>query len=266
MQRMYDAIYPYTIPVGSIPAPDFVAGYVDGNWPSLAGMRLRYPAAVPVSITAIPGSAGSATADVCDVENGDYTAAQGGAWAKARFVAGFVPCLYTSESNWPALRAAVAQAGVDPDLVDWWIAGYPGSAGAWQLYPGSVAHQFVDRGPYDESAVVDGWTPGRPLRPPAPVVTPPAPPAPTPEVWMIPTGCTDDGAVRAQIREWWDTYRTDLMSEGDQQVFLNFFHMPPTQQAWGISGYGGSPDLLLAGIVDDARTKGVLRPQFAGAV
>ena len=264
MPTMYDAIYPYTIPAGSIPVPDYIAGYVDGNWPSLAGMCLRYPTAVPVSITAIPGSPASATADVCDCESGDYLNGQAATWAKARFVAGFVPCLYTSESNWPALRSAVGQAGVDPDLVDWWIAGYPGSVGA-ELYPGSVAHQWIDRGSYDESVVVAGWVPGRSLHPPAPPA-PSAPLAPTTEVWMIPTGCTDDGAVRAQIREWWDTFRTDLMTEADQQVFLNFFHMPPTQQAWGISGYGGSPDLLLAGIVDDARTKNVLRPAFAGAV
>ncbi len=262
MPVMYDAIYPDTIPA-TVAAPDYAAGYVDGAWPSHAAIAARFPKAVPVTITAIPGSPESATAQVCDVENGDYTAAQGGTWAKARFVAGFVPCLYTSESNWPALKSAVGQAGVDPDLVDWWIAGYPGSVGAGNLYPGSVAHQWIDRGSYDESVVVAGWVPGRPTRAPAPT-----PPAVSPEQEMLlmgtlPTNCSDQNAFNCQVRDWWNTYRTDQMTAADQNVLYYCFKLPATTKG----SFGGNPDLVLAWIVDDARSKKALKTQFMpGAV
>jgi len=82
----------------------------------------------------------------------------------------------------------------------------------------------------------------------------------------LPTGCTDQGAVRCQIRQWWDTYRTDAMSAGDQAFWVELFYRLPTDPMLGIAGMAGDPDLLLAGIVDNARAQGVLRPAFAGAV
>jgi len=106
---------------------------------------------------------------------------------------------------------------------------------------------------------------------PPPPPAPPAPPAPTTQVPQevimgLPTGCTDQGAVRCQIREWWDTYRDDPMSAADQDFWLTLFYRPPNEPMLGIPGMAGNPDALLAGIVDNANAQGHLRPQFANAV
>lgn len=91
---------------------------------------------------------------------------------------------------------------------------------------------------------------------PRPVITHPQ------EVVMgIPTSCTDQGAVRSQIREWWATFHTDSMTVDDQNLFLLCFTEPVANK-----GFGGNPDLLLAGIIDNAGSKGTLRPQFVGSV
>jgi len=64
---------------------------------------------------------------------------------------------------------------------------------------------------------------------------------------MIPTGCTDQGAVRAQIREWWGIFRTDPLTEEAQNLELLAFGLPVS-----LKGFGGSPDLLEANIIDTA--------------
>ncbi len=91
----------------------------------------------------------------------------------------------------------------------------------------------------------------------------PAPaPAPNPQpmeaVYMIPTNCTDGGAFAAQVREWWTTYRSDLMTVADQADYWEAFHLATAQ-----GGFAGNPDLVLARIIDTAGAN--LRPQFAGA-
>jgi len=83
-------------------------------------------------------------------------------------------------------------------------------------------------------------------------------------VFMIPSGCTDNGAVAAQIREWWTTYRSDPMAVANVNILLYFFHLPTNQTAWNVAGWGGNPDLMLANIIDTAGTN--KRPQFVGAV
>jgi len=83
-------------------------------------------------------------------------------------------------------------------------------------------------------------------------------------VFMIPTNCTDDGAIRAQIRDWWDTRRSDVLTPPVRDILVFFYHLPAAQQAWGKNGWGGDPDLLLAWITDTAGAN--LRPQFAGSV
>ncbi len=166
---MYDATNPSSIPA-SVPAPDYAAGYIDGQWPSYTAMHNRYPSAIPASIT-VQGSLG---AQIADVENGDLSPRGGALWAYDKLWTGVVPCLYCSESSWPAVRAACIAADVIPSAVDWWIAGYPGSVG-WALYPGSIGHQVNDYGSYDYSIILDGWIPGRPVSsaPPPPVIEPP---------------------------------------------------------------------------------------------
>lgn len=186
----YDAIDPGSIPA-DIPAPDYALGYVDGRWPSYQGMAEKYPTAVPVSITAIPGSAQSPSAQVCDSESGDYTPEQAAQWALA-VRATRVPAIYCSLSMWPACQTACEQAGLRWEDVDWWIAAYPGNGP--NLYPNAVGHQWIDQGTYDQSVFVDGWQPGRPVVPPTP---------PLEEEDMIastPTGngywiCKPDGSI-----------------------------------------------------------------------
>ena len=97
--------------------------------------------------------------------------------------------------------------------------------------------------------------------------------APTPipiqqkgSVFMIPTGCTDNGAVCAQMREWWATYRSDPMPAGAPPFFSYFWTLPQNQTAWGKPGWGSNPDLALAWLIDDASTTSHLRPQYIGAV
>lgn len=179
MARMYDAVNPKGI-AASVPAPEYAAAYIDGKFSDMAAMVARFPGAIHVSITAISLSAASASAQVCDCETGDYTPAMAASWAKARIAAGFVPTIYCSYGsqgeNWATVIDACRNVGVT--TVDWWIAAYPGNGAA--LYAGSVAHQWIDHGTYDESVVADGWQPGRRIAP-APTPAPkPAPPAPKP--------------------------------------------------------------------------------------
>jgi hypothetical protein len=167
MARMFDTTDPGSIPA-SAGEPDYVAGYLDGHWQTFGAITARYPSAVGVSITAIPGS--GVDAQVCDCESGDYSPAQAAAWARAKLATGRVPCIYCSASSWQDVVLACRAVGVAQTDVDWWIAAYPGPGAV--LYPGSVAHQWIDRGPYDESVVADGWEPGRSTTPPAPTPTP----------------------------------------------------------------------------------------------
>lgn len=77
----------------------------------------------------------------------------------------------------------------------------------------------------------------------------------------LPTGCTDVNALRAQIREWWITYRSDVMTADDSNLFTLVFYEPASS-----GGYAGNPDLLLAGIVDGGKTANALRPMWTNAV
>lgn len=167
---MYDATSPPSIP-DTVPEPDYAAGYLDGKWPSFAAMVARFPNANHVSITAIPGSPQASSAQVCDCEDGDYTASQAAAWAAGRLAMRVVPTIYCSASNWGNVQLACVALGVSVSSVDWWIAAYPGPGPV--LYGGSVAHQYADCGTYDESIVLDGWVPGRSTDPPP---QPPPPP------------------------------------------------------------------------------------------
>ena len=169
---MYDAVNPSTIPV-DVPPPDYVLGYVDGNWPSYDALVARWPAAIPVAISTIPGSATSGRAQGCDGEAGDYSPAAAAHFAAAKLVLGVVPFTYCSWSDWHDYQQACVDIGVSPHDVDWGIAAYPGIGPI--LYPGSVFHQFVDYGPYDASVVQTGWIPGRPII---------APPSPSQEALM----------------------------------------------------------------------------------
>jgi len=154
-RTMYDAL-PGAF--ASIPADaQLVAGYIDGGpgFPVMTDeLWALFPHAVHVRIATQP-----ATNDghVLDVEAGDATPEQAPAWVTMRRAAGVHPSVYCSEAAWPDVRAQfAAQAVAEPE---WWIAGYPGSVGEGNLYPGAVAHQWGGpaSGAYDISAVADYW-------------------------------------------------------------------------------------------------------------
>ena len=237
MAVMFDAIYPSTIPT-SAGVPDYAAGYIDGRWPSYTAMRDRFPSATSVSITVF----GSQAAQVADCESGDLTVAQAAAWAEAKVASGVVPTIYCSFATWGAAKSAVGNIPVD-----WWIAAYPGIGAV--VYPGSVAHQWVDRGPYDESVVVDGWVPGRSITPNITTFT-----DPDTEILMALAASPTD-AFNAYVRDKWATYRTDGLTAAATEYLAAGYAGP----------WHGSIDLVLACIIDTASETGHLRPQFVGA-
>lgn len=173
-----DTINPDALPA-TFPQPvDYVGGYVDGNWPDADRISLLHPTARPIRFTAIPGSATALSATVADCEKGDYSAAQAAQFAKTKLAWGVVPGVYCSESVWSDVKTACFLIGVNVAQVDWLIAGYPGSVGAGNLYPGAVGHQYNDAGTYDEWVILDGWIPGRQLVNFATTVPNPSPAAP----------------------------------------------------------------------------------------
>jgi hypothetical protein len=159
-RKMADSVDAANLPPGF----DLYAGYVDGKFKNFAQVEAKYPGkslGIAVFSTTNDGIVG-------DCETGDMTPQTAVTWVKTRRSAGVNPTIYCSESIWAAVKAAFAAAKVTEP--QWWIAGYPGSVGE-ALYPGAVAHQWIDRGPYDESIVADYW----------PGVDPaPAPPVPVP--------------------------------------------------------------------------------------
>ena len=163
MPNMYDAIYPNTIP-SNVPAPNYTMGYVDGKWPTASAMAAKYPTAIPVAISAIPNSPTAHLAQGCDGEKGDYSPEQAATFAHLKLANNIVPFTYCSLSAWPTYKQALVSINVNPSLVDWGIAAQPGNGA--NLYPGSVFHQYIDHGSYDESVVLPNWQPGRQLASP----------------------------------------------------------------------------------------------------
>lgn len=117
--------------------------------------------------------------DVLDVETGDATPDQTGAWIAMRKQAGlYRPTLYGSLATVPALRIGTGKwvLGVDWDL---WVADWDGTTVL--PYPHAVAKQEKSTTGYDVSVVYDAEWPHR---------TPPKPPAPKPT------------ALKAQMQAW----------------------------------------------------------------
>jgi hypothetical protein len=143
---MADSVTVMDLPVGF----DLYGAYVDGAYKNFTQAEARFPGKV-VGIAVF-----STTNDgiVGDCENGDMTPQTSVNWVVMRRKAGVDPTIYCSESAWQSVKDSFATWGVTQP--HYWIAGYPGSVGP-KLYPGSVAHQFVDHGPYDESVVADFW-------------------------------------------------------------------------------------------------------------
>ena len=146
LRVMYDAVTPRNIPASA----EMVAGYVDGRYAWSAADWARFPGAVKVKIAVF---ASTNDGHVLDVERGNATPVEAPGWVLKRRAAGVDPTVYCSAAAWPAVREAFAAAHVPEP--HWWIAAYPGIGAT--LYPGTVAHQYADPGPYDVSVVADYW-------------------------------------------------------------------------------------------------------------
>lgn len=156
-RTMFDAITPSRIP--HPPAPQLVAGYVGGYWPSfygyrddtgvwVPGIREVFPTSRPVAIAV----QASQDAQVLDVEAGDATPAQAPGWAVRQRRRGQIPTVYANTSTWPAVVAEFTRQSVP--LALWWEANYDGAA---VLAPGRIAKQYRNTPGYDVSVVADYW-------------------------------------------------------------------------------------------------------------
>ena len=114
---MYDSIT-----VSEIPAnPEAVAGYVGGKWPNYNELLKRFPKAHHLSIAVNS----SEQAQCLDVEPGDATAAEVGAWVRRQQTRGVKrPCIYASLSTMPAILTSLARAGIPRSSVRLWSAHY----------------------------------------------------------------------------------------------------------------------------------------------
>ena len=119
-----DTTNPAGLPPGLNPA--YVLGYTNGIWPDWKLMADKYPSAVCVRLSAVVDGQ-TTIPHGWDGEKGDYKPQQAAQFAKAKIASGFRPFGYCSFAAWPDYKAAHVAAGVDPGLVDWAIAAYPGS-------------------------------------------------------------------------------------------------------------------------------------------
>jgi hypothetical protein len=165
VRRAADSVTPGNEPPGF----DIYLGYDDGVYQNVTGLAVLLPHLNPAAkLWAVTVFARDDEGDWLDVEWGDATAAQAPGWVSKRRGQGHPnPGVYTSEANWQNCRDEFARQGVPEPI--WWIAGYPGSVGPRNIYPGAVGHQWVDWGPYDES-VFANYIPG--LDDPAPAPGP----------------------------------------------------------------------------------------------
>ena len=156
---MFDSVDPASVPADST----MVAGYVNGTYANLPGLRARFPHALVVGI--------SVTADadagvVLDVETGDAAPTEAPGWVLKRRAAGVDPTVYCNASTWPAVSSAFTAAGVAAP--HYWIADYDGDP---TVPAGAVAKQYASNDSYDTSSVAAYW-PGVDAQPPEDIVTP----------------------------------------------------------------------------------------------
>lgn len=233
MATVYDSITVEAMP--SDPKAIYL-GYVDGQWPTFAAVKARFPHNVVLSVT----TTGFTKADICDVEQGDATPEV----AAAGLRNGLYHTVYSARSTLPELVKAFGNTPWHWFCADW--------TGVPHLVPGSVATQYADPpasgGNYDIS-ITDGTWPN----PPAPKPTPPSAGFDTDHMERLMTlAASKMDALNCQIREWWNLYRTDGLTIPAIQYLQAGYNGP----------WNGSIDFVQACIVDTARTAGKLKPEF----
>jgi hypothetical protein len=114
---MYDSIYVANLPAGA----GYLAGYVDGAWPTYAAVKARFPEATVLSVAVFATS----DAEACDCEAGDLTPGQVPAWVHRQIGRGERrPCVYASVANFPAVLDELRVAGITRAQVRLWAAHY----------------------------------------------------------------------------------------------------------------------------------------------
>lgn len=186
---------------------DLYAGYDDGLYNNVTAIKALFPTKTVIAITV---KATDNFGDCLDVETGDATPQQAPGWVKARRQAGHGgPLVYCSEALWPTVSQCFSNAGVIAP--GYWIAAYPGIGPV--LYPGSVGHQFVDHGAWDESVMADYL-----------VGIDPAP-IPQPEEEEMPYYVTNSKgtgyAVATDL-----SHKTGFVSAGDAQNWIKAGNVP----------------------------------------
>jgi hypothetical protein len=171
---LYDSTNPSLIPSGP-----YLAGYINGLYPSYYQIVINNPTSDVLSITVkAKNSDGSyVAADILDIENGDATPDEAPGWTQAmRALRRPIIWNYCSRlGTWPDTKAAYVSLGVPAP--DYWIADYTGQP---HLVPGSFSTQWTDHdNDYDISQTLLGITP-------TPI--PPIPPTPLPPITSYPVG------------------------------------------------------------------------------
>ena len=102
---MFDSVNVAEIPENA----KAVAGYVDGQWQTIPELDKKFPHAHKVAIAVFAKD----NARCLDIEQGDATNAEAAEWVRRQWTHGVKrPILYTSVSNWKALQAELAAAGI----------------------------------------------------------------------------------------------------------------------------------------------------------
>lgn len=169
MRKMFDSTTVADLPEGG----DLYAGYMDGRYRTVDGLRQRFPKAKIVTITVL----GTPRADVCDTEPGNIGPAGAARWAAAEVHAGRHPTLYAMASQWKTVKEEVEKQGIT-GKVSYWIADYdrdptiPAGAVAKQYLHGdlkTIGSFAYSGGHFDVSNVADHWPGVDPPRRPRPL-------------------------------------------------------------------------------------------------
>jgi hypothetical protein len=137
---MFDSVDPAAFPDPGEVSFDVTAGYVDGRWPSSAGIKARFPDLPHLSIAVFSKN----DADCLDIEPGNAIPEQAPAWLDRQYARGMArPVIYCGNSSIVAVRSAV---GARPFW--WWSANW---SRVPHIDPGADATQWNDRGPNGEN-------------------------------------------------------------------------------------------------------------------
>lgn len=144
---MYDSTVPTHIP----PYAQAVAGYVNGRYENFYRLGELFPNAkrFAISVTA------TEPANILDVEAGDATPAQAGAWVKARHEQGVKrPIVYADLSTMPDVVDALVKHEIARDRVLLWVADYTGQP---HIPAGYDACQWEDHDELYDVSLCEPW-------------------------------------------------------------------------------------------------------------